>query len=121
MIATDSQTTAPLVLQARKLRELRDMLGSQRAADFIQRFDVELAGRLRELEANGGSPAIVASIAHKLVGVAGAVGLDELATASQCLSAEARAAPAGHDLTEAAARVLAAGHRARAALAAHGT
>lgn len=92
------------------------MLGKKSAVAFVGRFHAELVNRLKELEDNRDAPMIVATIAHKLVGIAGALGLDELAETCQALSISARAASCGAAIENDLARVNSAGRRAIEAL-----
>lgn len=110
-------TEAPTVLQALKLQELSDVLGQKNALVFVGRFHNELSVRLQDVEANRGVPAMLAEIAHKLVGIAGALGLDELASASHRLSRKAREASTEKDLSDQCTVVITAGHRAIMAIA----
>lgn len=103
------------ILDYRKLDELRAMLGEQAATGFIERFDTEVRTRVADLAASCNQPDQLASIAHKLVAVTGALGLIELSLECQRLSQVARVgAP---DVTEGQhQRTMAAAGRATAAL-----
>lgn len=118
-MALSDGNEAPIILQERKLRELSEVLGDDHATTFVLRFRNEIASRLQELEANRDTPAQLASIAHKLVGIAGALGLEELASSSHSLYLKAREASTHYDLQYQFDLVSASGNRALMAIAEH--
>lgn len=89
-MSPDLLSTGAMVLRIDVLRSLHAMLGARKSADFVASFRTELASKLDEIERNRGVPAVVASASHKLVGISGALGLEELSLACQALSASAK-------------------------------
>lgn len=66
--------------------ELRVILGDEKFRSLARRFVAELSFRLAEIESLSVSRERLAIAAHKLVGVAGALGLKELALSGARLS-----------------------------------
>jgi len=70
--------------------ELRAILGDEKFRSLARRFAADLSFRLAEIKSLGASRELLAVAAHKLVGVAGALGLKELAVSGANLSRCAR-------------------------------
>lgn len=78
------------VLREGVLRELVEVLGDATASTLLQKFSDDLAGHLAGLRSQRDDVTAVAGISHKLIGMAGGLGMEQLASASIALNGLAK-------------------------------